>query len=96
MKTFDKIIDSITNVMAFICDHMLWFLGVPVVLDVLLISAYFVFHFENFVIINSVFVVNFIGLGAVALYALWCFVLKKVIIAIADAVDVIKTKEEQV
>lgn len=96
MKTFDKIIDSIDNVMGFIHDNMLWFLCVPAVLDVLLISAYFVFHFENFVIINSVFVVNFIGLGAVALYALWCFVVKKVIIAIADAVDAIKTKKEQV
>lgn len=96
MKKFDKIIDSITNVMAFLCDHMLWFLGVPAVLDVLLISAYFAFGFENFFVINSVFVVNFVCLGAVALYALWCYVVKHIIIAIADAVDAIKTKKEQV
>lgn len=96
MKKIEKIIDSIINVMSFLHSHMLWFLGIPVLLDALLIGAYLAFHFENFVIINSVFVVNFIGLGALALYVLWCFVVMPITIAIADAVDVIKTKKEQV
>lgn len=96
MKKIEKIIDSITNVMSFLSSHMLWFLGIPAVLDALLIGAYFAFRFENFVIINSVFVINFIGLGALAIYALWCFVVKNILIAIADAVDAIKTKKEQV
>ena len=96
MKKIEKIIDSISNVMSFLSSHMLWFLGIPVVLDALLVGAYFAFHFENFVIINSVFVVNFIGLGALALYVLWCFAVMPITIAIADAVDAIKTKKEQV
>lgn len=96
MKKIEKIIDSITNVMSFLSSHMLWFLGIPAVLDALLIGAYFAFYFENFVIINSVFVINFIGLGALALYALWCFVVKNILIAIADAMETIQTKKEQV
>jgi hypothetical protein len=96
MKKIEKIIDSIFNVMSFLHSHMLWFLGIPVALDALLIGAYFAFDFENFVIINSVFVVNFIGLGALALYVLWCFAVMPITIAIADAVDAFKTKKEQV
>lgn len=96
MKKIEKIIDAIINVMSFLRSHMLWFLGISVALDALLIGAYFAFHFENFIIINSVFLVNFIGLGALALYVLWCFVVMPITITIADAVDAFKTKKEQV
>ncbi len=96
MKKIDKILDSIANVMAFLHDHMLWFLGVPMILDALLIGAYFAFGFENFILINSVFVVNFIGLGALALYVLWCAVVMPITIAIVDVADAVKAKKGKV
>ena len=96
MKTFDKIIDSITNVMAFLCDHMLLCLVIPMALDMVLIIAYFGVGFENFFIINSTFVVNFIGLGALALYV----ILKGITLPIAnfiyDIVETAKMKRKQV
>lgn len=66
-KIINKLEDAFVNAVFFAKKYMLAFLVPPVVLDVLLIGAYFLFGWENYWVINSVFVVNFIALAAVAI-----------------------------
>lgn len=93
MNKIDKLCDSVNNILDFVRDHMLWFLGIPLLLDVLLIGAYFAFGFENFILINSVFVVNFIGIGILALYVLNKFILLPIVFYILYAIA--EAKEEK-
>lgn len=66
-KIINKLEDAFVSAVFFAKKHMLAFLVPPVVLDVLLIGAYFLFGWENYWVINPVFVVNFIALAAIAL-----------------------------
>ena len=67
MKKIIKLEDAFVNAVFFAKQHMLTFLIPPVVLDALLIGAYLLFGWENYWVINPVFVINFIALAAVAI-----------------------------
>lgn len=70
MKKFiNKLEDGFVSVVEFCGKNILWFLLTAVVLDAALIGAYFAWHWENYFVINSVFVVNFAALFAVLLPA---------------------------
>ena len=86
---------AIEDTMAFLHDHMLWFLVIPMALDMVLIIAYFGVGFENFFIINSIFVVNFIGLGCLPLYVVMSIILR-IAHFIDDVVQTAKLKRKQV
>jgi hypothetical protein len=70
MKNFiNKLEDSFVSVVEFCGKNLIWFLLTAVLLDVALIGAYLAWNWENYFVINSVFVVNFAAIFAVLLPA---------------------------
>ena len=90
-----KIRELIEDVMDFLSSGMLLFLVIPAALDIVVIMAYFGAGFENFFIINSTFVVNFIGLGAAAFYVVMSHIIMPVAYFIYDVVATAKMKRKK-
>lgn len=91
-----KIRELIEDVMEFLSTSMLLLLVIPAALDMVVIMAYFGAGFENFFIINSTFVVNFLGLGAVAFYVVMSHIIMPIAYYIYDVIEVAKMKRKKV
>ena len=91
-----KIRELIEDVMEFLSTSMLLLLVIPAALDMVVIMAYFGAGFENFFIINSVFVVNFISLGALAFYVAMSHIILPIAYYIYDMIEVAKMKRKKV
>ena len=91
-----KIRELIEDVMEFLSTSMLLLLVIPAALYMVVIMAYFGAGFENFFIINSVFVVNFISLGALAFYVAMSHIILPIAYYIYDMIEVAKMKRKKV